>query len=199
MSACTRLDLQTLGSQPIMPKNLQDHWSTEVYAQIQLKPRNKSKLEPKQPPHRRISSRKIIFEVITPSSKVDTNELGQHLGQHRMGSVCTRVIYHVLGGGLTSHLGQEEREVRKYQSKDVRNDVNANQSICKFRDPRVRRSNNTDTQRNDMWSSSLTWSRSSSPLPPPSSSTSSRAALNNNMTCNSTTAFLARGGHSMSN
>jgi hypothetical protein len=26
MSTCNRLDLQTLGSQPIMPKNLPDHW-----------------------------------------------------------------------------------------------------------------------------------------------------------------------------
>jgi hypothetical protein len=26
MSTCNRLDLQTLGSQPIMPKNLTDHW-----------------------------------------------------------------------------------------------------------------------------------------------------------------------------
>ena len=27
MSTCNWLDLQTLGSQPIMPKNLSDHWS----------------------------------------------------------------------------------------------------------------------------------------------------------------------------
>jgi hypothetical protein len=27
MSTCNWLDLQTLGSQPIMPKNLPDHWS----------------------------------------------------------------------------------------------------------------------------------------------------------------------------
>jgi hypothetical protein len=27
MSTCNRLDLQTLGSQPIMPKNLPEHWS----------------------------------------------------------------------------------------------------------------------------------------------------------------------------
>ena len=26
MSTCNRLDLQTLGSQPIMPKNLPNHW-----------------------------------------------------------------------------------------------------------------------------------------------------------------------------
>jgi hypothetical protein len=26
MSTCNRLDLQRLGSQPIMPKNLPDHW-----------------------------------------------------------------------------------------------------------------------------------------------------------------------------
>ena len=26
MPTCDRLDLQTLGSQPIMPKNLPDHW-----------------------------------------------------------------------------------------------------------------------------------------------------------------------------
>ena len=27
LSTCNRLDLQTLGSQPVMPKNLPDHWS----------------------------------------------------------------------------------------------------------------------------------------------------------------------------
>ena len=27
MSTCNRLDLQTLGSQPVMPKNLPNHWS----------------------------------------------------------------------------------------------------------------------------------------------------------------------------
>ena len=27
MSTCSRLDLQTLGSQPVMPENLPDHWS----------------------------------------------------------------------------------------------------------------------------------------------------------------------------
>ena len=27
MSTCNRLDLQTLGSQPVIPKNLPDHWS----------------------------------------------------------------------------------------------------------------------------------------------------------------------------
>ena len=27
MSTCNRLDLQTLGSRPIVPKNLPDHWS----------------------------------------------------------------------------------------------------------------------------------------------------------------------------
>ena len=30
MSTCNRLDLQTLGTQPIMPKNLPDHWSSET-------------------------------------------------------------------------------------------------------------------------------------------------------------------------
>jgi hypothetical protein len=29
MSTCNRLDLQTLGSQPVMPKNLPDHWSSQ--------------------------------------------------------------------------------------------------------------------------------------------------------------------------
>jgi hypothetical protein len=29
MSTCNRLDLQTLGSQPIMPKNLPDHRDEE--------------------------------------------------------------------------------------------------------------------------------------------------------------------------
>ena len=28
MSTCNQLDLQTLGSQPVMPKNLPDHWHT---------------------------------------------------------------------------------------------------------------------------------------------------------------------------
>ena len=28
MSTCSRLDLQTQGSQPVMPKNLPDHWCT---------------------------------------------------------------------------------------------------------------------------------------------------------------------------
>ena len=27
MSTCNRLDLQTLGSQPVMPKNLPNHWN----------------------------------------------------------------------------------------------------------------------------------------------------------------------------
>ena len=35
MSSCNRLDLQTLGSQPIMPKNLPDHWSLLVGHQKQ--------------------------------------------------------------------------------------------------------------------------------------------------------------------
>ena len=30
MSTCIQLDLQTLGSQPSMPKNLPDHWSPLV-------------------------------------------------------------------------------------------------------------------------------------------------------------------------
>jgi hypothetical protein len=30
MSTCNRLDLQTLGSQPILPKNLPDHWCRET-------------------------------------------------------------------------------------------------------------------------------------------------------------------------
>jgi hypothetical protein len=31
MSTCNRLDLQTLGSQPIMPKILPDHWSSPSF------------------------------------------------------------------------------------------------------------------------------------------------------------------------
>ena len=31
MSTCNRLDLQTLGSQPIISKNLPDHWSTTLH------------------------------------------------------------------------------------------------------------------------------------------------------------------------
>jgi hypothetical protein len=31
MSTCNRLDLQTLGSQPIKPKNLPDHWSPHFH------------------------------------------------------------------------------------------------------------------------------------------------------------------------
>ena len=30
MSTCNRLDLQTRGSQPVMPKNLPDHWHASV-------------------------------------------------------------------------------------------------------------------------------------------------------------------------
>jgi hypothetical protein len=30
MSTCNRLDLQTLGSLPVMPKNLPDHWSRDI-------------------------------------------------------------------------------------------------------------------------------------------------------------------------
>ena len=30
MSTCNRLDLQTLGSRPVMPKNLLDHWCCSV-------------------------------------------------------------------------------------------------------------------------------------------------------------------------
>ena len=36
MSTCNRLDLQTLGSQPIMPKNLPHHWiHRRMYSAIQ--------------------------------------------------------------------------------------------------------------------------------------------------------------------
>ena len=37
MSACNRPDLQTLGSQPIMPKNLPDHWSRLTNNRLNLK------------------------------------------------------------------------------------------------------------------------------------------------------------------
>ena len=30
MSTCNQLDLQTLGSQPVMPKNLPDHWLGQI-------------------------------------------------------------------------------------------------------------------------------------------------------------------------
>ena len=30
MSTYNQLDLQTLGSQPVMPKNLPDHWSKSI-------------------------------------------------------------------------------------------------------------------------------------------------------------------------
>jgi hypothetical protein len=33
MSTCNRLDLQTIGSQPIMPKNLPDHWVRRISRQ----------------------------------------------------------------------------------------------------------------------------------------------------------------------
>jgi hypothetical protein len=36
MSTCNRLDLQTLGSQPIMPKNLPDHWSSSYQSRSEL-------------------------------------------------------------------------------------------------------------------------------------------------------------------
>ena len=31
MSTCNRLDFQTLGSQPVMPKNLPDQWLPEIW------------------------------------------------------------------------------------------------------------------------------------------------------------------------
>ena len=30
MSACNQLDLGTLGSQPVMPKNLPNHWNRQL-------------------------------------------------------------------------------------------------------------------------------------------------------------------------
>jgi hypothetical protein len=36
MSTCNRLDLQTLGSQPVMPKNLPNHWSRDNALDIAL-------------------------------------------------------------------------------------------------------------------------------------------------------------------
>ena len=38
MSTCNRLDLQTIGSQPIMPKNLPDHWVRRIscFSQVLL-------------------------------------------------------------------------------------------------------------------------------------------------------------------
>jgi hypothetical protein len=35
MSTCNRLDLQTLGSQPVMPKNLPDHWSDGTHGKLE--------------------------------------------------------------------------------------------------------------------------------------------------------------------
>ena len=37
MSTCNRLDLQTLGSQPVMPKILPDHWSRDHFGLHQRK------------------------------------------------------------------------------------------------------------------------------------------------------------------
>ena len=34
MSTCNRFDLQTLGSQPVMPKNLPDHWTVIIYPSL---------------------------------------------------------------------------------------------------------------------------------------------------------------------
>ena len=34
MSTCNRLDLQTLGSQPVMPQNLPDHWSAPTQSSL---------------------------------------------------------------------------------------------------------------------------------------------------------------------
>ena len=38
MSTCNRLDLQTIGSQPVMPKNLPDHWVRRIsrFSQVLL-------------------------------------------------------------------------------------------------------------------------------------------------------------------
>ena len=40
MSTCYRLDLQTLGPQPVMPKNLFDHWGPLWYVQPIKQPIN---------------------------------------------------------------------------------------------------------------------------------------------------------------
>ena len=37
MSTCNRLELQTLGSQPVMPKNLPDHWTADVTQNVHRK------------------------------------------------------------------------------------------------------------------------------------------------------------------
>ena len=39
MSTCNRLDLQTLGSQPIMPKNLPDHCFDDLITQAGMSDR----------------------------------------------------------------------------------------------------------------------------------------------------------------
>ena len=49
MSTCNRLDLQTLGSQPIMPKNLPDQWC-EVALRITRERERLSQLELGSPP-----------------------------------------------------------------------------------------------------------------------------------------------------
>ena len=33
-TTCNQLDLQTLGSQPIMPKNLANHWGGGIYTRV---------------------------------------------------------------------------------------------------------------------------------------------------------------------
>ena len=53
MSACNRLDLQTLGSQPVMPKNLPDHCSELVFlSSLSVRSSKKIIVAPRGPPAR---------------------------------------------------------------------------------------------------------------------------------------------------
>jgi hypothetical protein len=58
MSTCNRLELQTLGSQPIMPKNLPDHWMVH-YSLKHI--HDSSKVEILEPnlPHGQTSCRRL--------------------------------------------------------------------------------------------------------------------------------------------
>jgi hypothetical protein len=76
MSTCKRLDLQTLGSQPVMPKNLPDHCTTvDVHDFI-----------------RRITDRfRIICGIYPTLLKGKTPLKYHHLSSHQLDSGTTRM------------------------------------------------------------------------------------------------------------
>jgi hypothetical protein len=68
MSTCNRLDLQPLGSQPAMPKNLPDHWTRLINQFVFW---NETVIEP-QDEERRIGVR-IMRRSLRPSTQIATS------------------------------------------------------------------------------------------------------------------------------